>query len=148
MKTSKITKLILCVIIVVYLFIILHLKLWKSIMSGGKVWEIVFSIGIAITFIGLISSAFGMLFNKAIARKLFFIFNGIYLLLGCLAVYMYWHISELVSGMLSFISISGPPKFMDRIKDVAVPFLLGVVMPLGLFCYFLRPKVKSEFKKS
>jgi len=146
MEDNKVTDFILYILIVVYLSLLIYFKPWRFIAIGKKFSDVAFSIGLTVAFIALIVCCLGMLFRKNIARNLFLVLNFIYLLFGCFFVYTYWRFADVLHTMLSFIS--GPPKLIDKIKDTATPFLLGVVIPLVLFYYFLRPKVKSEFKKS
>lgn len=127
-------KVLLFILIGINSFLIYYLKLWESIVETRSLREVSLSSVVAlITLIGLIICCLGMIFKKDAARRWFLLFNGVFLLFGCLMVYYAW---------FGYIFVT--PPLLERIRYVLLPFIVGVVMPLGLFWYFLRPKGKDK----
>lgn len=129
-------KIMLILLIAIYIFIALYFKPWKPLIEGAKPFETTLAIVAIITLLGVVGCCIGMMLGYNLCRKWFFLFNVIFLLFGCYAAYMYWT-----------FWIFEEPTFAEKVKDTAIPFLLGVAMPIWLFYYFTRASFKNSFKK-
>lgn len=129
-------KVILIVLIAIYIAIAFYFKPWESISGKSDAFENTLSIAAIITLLGVIGCCVGMLLGFNLCRKWFLFFNGVFLLFGCYVVYVYWT-----------FWIFKPPTLIERIQSTTMPFILGVIMPLGLFFYFLRKGIAETFKR-
>lgn len=129
-------KLIPVALIVIYIGIALYFKPWESISRQSSAFELTLSIVAIITLLGVVGCSIGMLLGFNLCRKWFLFFNAVFLLFGCYVVYVYWT-----------LWIFKPPTIMERMQSAIMPFILGVVMPIGLFCYYLRKNTINTFKE-
>jgi len=127
-----IRKLLMVMLIVLYGWFLTQLNFYDlyfdSLIAGLETTSAL------ITLAGLIISCVGIFFKKQWARRLFFLFNGIYLLLGFYIVHFGW----------TFF-IFTEPTLAQRFENIRMPILIGVLLPLCLFQYFaLENKVVSR----
>ena len=113
----------------IYALLLVYLRPWIPIVDprgGGETLSAFIGI---VTLVGLILTSLALFFGKDGARVPFLIFNFIYLIFGGFAVYFYWT-----------FWLFQEPTIMDRVITTAAPFVIGIVLPIALFRYFLRKK--------
>ena len=130
-----IRKILLSILIIFYILITLYIKPWTAFREEANMSSIITAVLALVTLAGLIICSIRMISKENTARKCVLVFNGIFLIYGCGITYFYWN-----------FWIFNEPTFWERIQDSFRPFIFGMLIPIGLFFYFLHPKTKAEFK--
>ena len=127
-------KTLLSILVVVYAGLFLFLRPWEIFNRNPTPIDMVYSIGAIVTLLGLIAACVLMISRKAhkLARALFVVFNVTYMLIGITAVVVYWS-----------VWFFHTPTLTDRVRVAAMPFLIGVLMPVALVVYAVVHKEKG-----
>jgi hypothetical protein len=122
-----ISKIILAILLLLYCFLFVHFKLWEPLFDRSKISDTILASAAVIILTGLITCAIFLLTGKKQARKWFIFFNLPYLAFGLYVMQFAWT-----------FWIFKTPTLMDRIKAIAAPLLVGVVIPIAVVLYFLK----------
>lgn len=131
-KRTVMNNFVLSSLLAIYSFLLVSMKPWTR-FSSSRILEVALPAYLAfIVLSGLIVCCIewaANTTNRNKTEKVFLFLNGLYLIFGVALTRSYWTL-----GILK------EPPFVDKIKNAAGLFFLGVLLPSGLFYYLFRKR--------
>lgn len=126
-KMKIFSKILLFILIILYCFLFMQYKPWEPLIDRSRTVDTILASLVIIILTGLTVCALAMLFGKKGLKKWFIFFNFPYLIFGLYITQFAWT-----------FWLFKTPTLLDKIKSSAIPFLLGVILPIAVVIYFIK----------